>query len=258
MIDVRNVSGGYNGVDVIHNISFSIPEGTFFGIIGPNGSGKSTLLRYISGIAKPTSGEVLFLGKPIFSYSRKDIAKQMAVLPQEQNQPFSFSVREIVAMGRYPFQSGLIPIYSKEDLAIVDHALEDLHLKEIEHEPFDQLSGGQKQRTILARILAQQPKIILLDEPMNHLDVYYQVEVLRLLKSWIKTKKITIISVLHDINLTALFSDQLLVLSNKGEIAALGSTKEVLNSTLLHDVFGIQTVMIEHPITKRPQFFLQP
>lgn len=258
MIEVYHLSGGYNGFEVLHNLSFTIPEHSFFGIIGPNGSGKSTLLRYLSGIAKPTSGEVQLMGKSIHSYSRKSIARMMAVLPQEQHQPFSFSVREIVAMGRHPFQSGFIPIYSEEDNAIIDQALTDLQLKEIEHMPFEQLSGGQKQRTILARILAQQPKIILLDEPLNHLDVYYQVEILRLLQSWIEKKKITIISVLHDINLTALYTDQLLVLTNKGEIAAFGKTSEILNPSLLYDVFGIQTIMCKHPISNCPQFFLKP
>lgn len=257
MIEVVDLHGGYGKKTVLHNFSFSISKGEFFGIIGPNGSGKSTLLRFLSGVFKPATGQVLLEGKSIYSISRKKIAQMIAVLPQEQVQPYPFRVRDIVAMGRYPYQKGILPFSSERDEEVIEKVLQHLQLKNLENSMYNELSGGQKQRTILARVLVQEPKVILLDEPTNHLDVFYQVEVLNQLSSWIKERNITVVSVLHDINLTSLYADRVLLLSKEGTMHMVGAPEEVLTAENIYSTFGLVTVETNHPIYNKPQFFLQ-
>ena len=182
----------------------------------------------------------------------------MAVLPQEEMLPFPYTVSEIVTMGRHPFLKGIFPTLKENDHQIVEDILQFLKLKELEHVPFTQLSGGQKQRVILGRVLAQEPKLILLDEPTNHLDIHYQLEILDQLRFWMKEKDITVVSIFHDMNITALYCDRVLVLNKHGKMAAVGNVRKVLTSEVINRVFSASSVKTLHPKVAKPQFSLVP
>lgn len=258
MIEVKNLSYRYGSQRVLKNLSFTVNQGEFMGIVGPNGSGKSTLLRILSGIIRPEQGEVRVKGREAFSFSRKEMARFMAVLPQAEHFSFSFTVRDVVAMGRHPHQRGFWPIMNAQDRQLIDEVMEYLDLKDMENHSIMRLSGGQKQRVLLARMLVQAPEIVLLDEPTNHLDIYYQIEILNYLNKWREDRRITVISVLHDLNLTALYADRILVLNQDGEIAACGKVEQALSSQIIAEVFGTETVQIRHPLLPKPQFVLLP
>lgn len=241
MLEVKNIHAGYNGVDVLHGISFNALKGKDIGIIGPNGCGKSTLLKVIANLI-PFKGEILIDGVSVTKMKRRDIAKKIGLLSQITQVYFSYSIYDTVMMGRFAYgNKKLFYSSTKEDEKIVEEALKAVHMYDLKDKEINELSGGQLQRVFLAKVLAQDPDIILLDEPTNHLDLSYQVELIKYLKNWAKSEVKSIIAVLHDINHALFFSDEILVL-NEGEVKALGNVNDVISTSLLRDVYEMDVV----------------
>ena len=256
MIEVQDIVQTVQGRLVLKGLSCSFKEGRIYGIIGPNGVGKSTLLHLLSGVDQPKQGEVLLAGRNIASIPRKQLAKKLAVLQQGGLPPSMFSVREVVSMGRYPFQNWL-GSEENDSGSIIDEALAAMGLQELEHRKMDQLSGGERQRVALAKLMAQEPSIILLDEPTTFLDIGFQVQLLDTVRMWQRERGLTVIAVLHDLNLASLYCDELLVL-HQGKVAAAGTPHEVLTSALIEQVYETTTAIIVHPLTGVPQIMIQP
>ncbi|MDR0301266.1 MAG: ABC transporter ATP-binding protein [Treponema sp.] len=237
MLEVKNLSAGYDGTDVIRNISFSAKRGESLCVLGPNGCGKSTLLKAIARIID-YRGLVLINGEDISAAGRKELAKKIALLSQSVQVFFPFTVYETVSMGRYAYSQGFLKNLSAEDKAVIEDILKKLDIWDSKDRMIDELSGGTLQRVFLARTLAQNPDLILLDEPSNHLDLKHQIELLEHLKSWVTENNKTIIGVFHDLNLARRFGNTAVVLDN-GTIAASGKIEEALNSEELCKVYGI-------------------
>jgi iron complex transport system ATP-binding protein len=237
MIEVKNMAAGYNGADVIRNISFKAEKGESLCILGPNSSGKSTLLKSIARIID-YRGQVLLEGRDAALFPRREFAKKTAMLSQSMQVFFPYTVYETVSMGRFAYSQGFMKNLSTEDKAITEDILKKLDIWDIRERMIDELSGGTLQRVFLARTLAQTPQIILLDEPANHLDLKHQIDLLDFLKAWVKENNKTLIGVFHDFNLARRFSNTAVVLNN-GTIAAAGNIEDVLKSKTFNDVFGI-------------------
>jgi len=237
MLEVKDLSAGYGGVDVIRNINLKAQRGESLCILGPNGSGKSTLLKSIARIID-YRGCVLMNGEDISAVSRKELAKKIALLSQSTQVFFPYTVYETVSLGRYAYSQSILKNLSAEDREVIEVILKKLDIWENKDCMIDELSGGELQRVFLARTLAQSPDLILLDEPSNHLDLKHQIELLKFLKTWVKENNKTLISVFHDLNLARLFGDTAVVLNN-GVLAASGQIEDILNGGILNDVYGI-------------------
>lgn len=238
MLTLENVTAGYNGVDVLHDISLSVKEGENLCLIGPNGCGKTTLIRAIAGII-PHKGNIMIDGKHINKMPRQDVAKKVAVLTQISAIYFSYSIYETVLLGRYIHMKGrTFKEPSQRDREYVDKCLKTVGLLDIKDKQINTLSGGQLQRVYLARTLAQEPNIILLDEPTNHLDLKHQSDLIDFLKDWSKNKGNSVVGVLHDLNLAVKLSDTILVL-DEGKMAAYGKTDEVISSEIINEVYDM-------------------
>ncbi|MFB5661613.1 heme ABC transporter ATP-binding protein [Alteribacillus sp. HJP-4] len=257
MLSLINVTGGYGGDPIIKDITASVNTGEIFGIIGPNGSGKSTLLKMVYGVLSPLSGEIYVDNKQLSTFTPKQLARKMAVLPQHTNTTFSFSVREIVELGRYPHQKSWFASASKKDHEMVQSAMEETEVLNFAQRSMDELSGGEKQRVLLARALAQQPDILLLDEPTNHLDISFQINLLDTLKKWAKERKMTVIAVLHDLNMASMYCDRILLLDN-GKKAALDSPAYVMEEKKLEFIYQASLHRKEHPSIPAPLISLSP
>jgi iron complex transport system ATP-binding protein len=257
MLQVQQISVGYEGKSVVENIEFHVGTGEFFGILGPNGSGKTTLLKALSGILPPTAGTIQLNGKLLNEYSSKELAKMAAVLPQITSHSFSYRVKETVMLGRYPHQNGLFKSVSPLDEEIVQRALRQTGVEALQDRRLDELSGGEKQRVYLAQALAQEPKVILLDEPTNHLDLSYQKNLLELLKKQTREQGLTVISIFHDLNLASLYCDRLIML-NKGETKIVDHPEEVLKEENIREVYDTEVHKQAHPHVAKPQIVILP
>ena len=238
MLTLQNVNAGYNGIDVVYNISLSVKEGENLCIIGPNGCGKTTLIKAISGII-PHDGIIKIDGIDINNMKREQVAEKIAVMAQISAVYFSYSIYETVLLGRYLHMKGrTFKEPSLKDKEYTDKCLKAVGLYNIKHKQINTLSGGQLQRVYLARTLVQEPSIILLDEPTNHLDLKHQTELIDFLRDWSKCKGHSVIGVMHDLNLAIKLSDNMLVLDN-GNMAAYGNTNKIISSNLLNDVYDM-------------------
>ena len=237
MLEVTKLCAGYGTDDVIRNIGFSAIKGESLCILGPNGSGKSTLLRALARIIN-YRGSLTLDGQDMAALSRKDFAKKIAMMGQTINIFFPYTVSQCVSMGRYAHSKSFFKNLSAEDNIIVENIMKKLDIWDIRRSMIDELSGGQMQRVFLAMTLAQEPDVILLDEPTAHLDLKYQIDLFDFLKIWIKENNKILISVFHDMNLALRFSDTALVLNN-GTLAANGKVEDVIKSKTLNDVFGV-------------------
>ena len=237
MLEVKNLYCGYNGVDIIKDVSFRVDRGENICIVGPNGCGKSTLLKAISNLI-PFKGSVLLDGNDTKSLKRKDLAIKIALMTQSSNILFPYSIYDTVALGRYAHLNGVFSRLNKKDEEIINNSLDKVGLLDIKDKLISELSGGQLQRVFLARAFAQDPDVILLDEPTNHLDLRYQIEMLDYLKVWAKENNKIVVAVLHDLNLVQNFGDKVLMLKD-GVIKNNGNTREVLNGSDLEEVYGI-------------------
>lgn len=237
-LEIEGIYFAYNSVDVLSDISFQVGGGQIVGIIGPNGSGKTTMLKCINRVLKPRVGTVLLEGEDLRKMSRKEIALEIGVVPQNNEIRFPFTVMDVVMMGRSPALTTFAR-ESKEDMEIVENAMRMTDVLRLADREIDQVSGGERQRVIIARALAQRPKILLLDEPTLHLDVNHQLEVLDLVYDLAKKEGLTVIMVSHDLDLAARYCDRLIMLS-EGGIQAAGSIDSVLTPENLEAVFKIR------------------
>src|SRR5699024_2594789 len=196
--------------EVIKDISFSVEKGEFFGILGPNGSGKTTLLKMISGLLEIKQGNVKISDVNIADLSKKQLAKKIAVLPQLSQQGFASTGKETVALGRHGDRRGIFRSWTKKDEEIVREVMEQAHISDFQNDSVMEHSGGEQQRIFLAQALIRQPEILLLDDPTNHLDLAYQKELLDLLRKRAKEDGLTVIAILHDLNLASLYGYRLL------------------------------------------------
>ncbi|MCR8656372.1 ABC transporter ATP-binding protein [Paenibacillus endoradicis] len=254
MIRAQSLSYNYDEINIFRDLNFAFEMNRFYGIIGPNGAGKSTFLQLLAGIRKPTTGSVLFQEQPIHHFPRKIIAQKIAVLQQGGLPPLGFSVREVIEMGRFPYQSWLGGEKANID-GIIEEAIQLTGLTNLVHRKLDQLSGGERQRVALAKLIVQQPEIILLDEPTTYLDIGYQQIIMDVVKSWQQQKQLLVIAVMHDLNVSALYCDQLLALHN-GQIIASGTPEQVLTTDRMKEMYNASTVIIEHPVNQSPQLLL--
>lgn len=246
-IQVKNLRFSIDNKEILKDISFDVPKGSFVGIIGPNGSGKSTLLKNIYRLYKPSSGKIILDNKDLFTMKDKECAKEIAVLAQESNSQFDFTVEQIVKMGRYPYKS-VFEDYSKDDLKMVSEMLKKVGLDDYSHRSFSNLSGGEKQRALIARALVQNTDFLILDEPTNHLDIGYQIQLMDLVKSM----KITTLSAIHDMNIASMYCDYLIVMKD-GKIKKFGNVEEVITAQTLKEIFGVNAYVGENPINKKLQ-----
>ena len=248
MIDVHDLFAGYGGVDIIREITFWAEKGEFIGIIGPNGSGKTTLLKALSRVLELSGGVVTLEGRILGDYGQKELARIMSVVPQETAMNFSYTVGDIVMMGRFPYQDR----FTKEgadDYRIVREAMEVTNVAHLKDRTVTEISGGERQRVIIARALAQQPKVILLDEATAHLDIHHQVEILSIVRDL--GESVTKIGVFHDLNLASEFCDRIVLMAG-GRVRAIGTPAEVLTMEHLRDEYGITAMVQTNPVTGRP------
>jgi iron complex transport system ATP-binding protein len=234
----------------LSDISFAVAPGEIVSVIGPNSAGKTTLLRLITRVLVPSAGEVRVDGGPVRSLSPVALARAVAVVPQETPRPFPFTVGDLVLMGRYPHNPGRY-FEGAEDRAATREAMEATDVLELADLPFEELSGGERQRAVLARALAQRPRLLLLDEPTAHLDLRHQAEVAELLRRIHRERDMTIVLVSHDLGLAAELADRLVLLS-EGRVRALGPAATVLDATVLGEAFGCPVVVDKHPTSGRP------
>lgn len=249
-IETKNLAVGYGQGLIVPDFSAAFLQHKIISIIGANGCGKSTVLKAIGRVIPNAAGQVLLDGKDITGQKNRDIAKQMAILPQTPSAPGTLTCRELVAYGRFPYQTGLGRL-SKEDKEIVEWALTATNMQEFGDREIAYLSGGQRQRVWIAMALAQQTGVILLDEPTTYLDLCHQLEVLELLKKLNTEQGTTIVMVLHDLNLASKYSDYLLAMC-KGQIYNYGTPGEVMTSKMLADCFAIDGSIVEDPKSGKP------
>lgn len=256
ILTIKDIESGYGEKMIIKGISFFIEKGEFLGIIGPNGAGKTTLLKTISRAIHPKSGHVLLDGHNVFKMPLREFAKSVAFVAQDTAVIFPFPALEIVLMGRFPYLR-MFQSESKDDLDIVHRALTITDCENFIFSPIDQLSAGERQRVFIAKALAQNPKLILLDEPTSHLDISHQIQILDILKDLAESNNISIVSVFHDLNLASEYCDRLLLI-NDGKIFIQGKPDEVLRYEILEEVYKTVVIVKENPITKRPHILLVP
>ncbi|MCS0653287.1 ABC transporter ATP-binding protein [Cytobacillus firmus] len=249
MILVKNMSFSVPDKQILNNITFSVQQGKFIGIIGPNGSGKSTMLKIIYRHLKQTSGFVTLNEKDILDIPQKKLAQELAVVSQETPVLFDFTVKDLVMMGRMPYKKWL-SADNQDDFAIAEESMVLANVIHLENRMFNQLSGGEKKRVMLARALAQQANILILDEPTNHLDIEHQYQLMDL----VKDLPITIVAALHDLNLAAGYCDELLVM-NEGALYMSGTPEQVLTEETLKEVFHMQAGVSKNPFTKKLHLF---
>ncbi|SHF30012.1 iron complex transport system ATP-binding protein [Seinonella peptonophila] len=255
MIQTHQICKSWQDRTLFSKISFTFEQGICYGILGPNGSGKTTLLRCLSGELTPDEGMVTLIDKPILSFSPRQRARKIGVLSQESFYDLPFTVEEMVMMGRYPYQRRW-PWDNEIDYQSVRAMMTELDVESLAQMPFSSLSGGEKQRVLITRLLVQEASILLLDEPMNHLDIQHQIRFLELIQEIRDQQNMTIIIVLHDLNIAAQFCDRLLFLAD-GKLLATGTAEELYTADLIKQVYQVDPIIVKHPTLKVPQVFMQ-
>ncbi|TCT19374.1 iron complex transport system ATP-binding protein [Melghiribacillus thermohalophilus] len=241
MIVVKDVSKQYGDKIVVDQISVTIQKGKITSFIGPNGAGKSTLLSMISRLLKKDAGEILIDGQEISHWNNKELAKKISILKQSNHFNVRLTIRELISFGRFPYSQGRL---SREDWHAVDEAIQYMQLENIQHKYLDQLSGGQRQRALIAMILAQDTEYILLDEPLNNLDMKHSVQIMKTLQQMVHDLGKTIVIVLHDINFASCYSDYIVALKD-GKMAYQGETGEIIESSILKEIYDMD-IQIEN------------
>ncbi|MGV2831139.1 ABC transporter ATP-binding protein [Myxosarcina sp. GI1(2024)] len=246
----KQLTLAYDGVPIIRNLNLAIPAQKITVLVGANGCGKSTLLRGLARLLKPKVGKVYLDGKAISQLSVKTVAKKLGMLPQSPIAPEGLTVRDLVAMGRYPYQNWLQQ-WSTEDEAKVAEALKITTMTELADRSLDSLSGGQRQRAWIAMVLAQDTDLLLLDEPTTFLDLSHQVELLDLLDELHKSQGKTIVMILHDLNLSCRYADYLVAV-REGKVYATGTPERVMTEEMIREVFDLECRIVPDPLTDTP------
>ncbi len=237
LFDLQNISYAYDEEKILQDISCNLKDNTFYGLTGPNGSGKTTLLDILSGNKKCT-GKIIFKGRSLASYSHRELAREIALVPQEFSINFDFTVQEVVMMGRHPH----IPRFANpdsRDQQIVKQVMIDLDISDLKDRLMPRLSGGEKQRVIVARALAQDTRVLILDEATANLDIHHSIKILQTVKNLVHQQGGTVIAAIHDLNLAAAYCDTIIML-NDGRIAGMGTPDEILTTRLIGETFGIE------------------
>jgi len=254
LLSVHGITITYVAHPVLRDVSFEINRGDLVVVLGPNGAGKTTLLRAIAKIVSPKTGIVLLDGCDIARIPVRQLMKILSVVPQSEGSVFSFTVQDIVAMGRTPHLSPLAPL-SQRDRQIVREAMEATDVWELRDRLFTELSGGEQRRVLIAKALAQEPQLLLLDEPTANLDLHYQLEVVELVQRLNRERGITVLAVLHDLNLAAMLGERF-ILMHRGRIYAVGNADEVLTPQNIQQVYGVPVVVTRHPLNGKPIILL--
>ena len=250
MIRIEKISLSYQEKKVIQNLSLDFRKGEFCALLGPNGAGKSTLLKAMIGFHEADTGKIFINDKVLSTWSRSELAKQIAIIPQDFQLQFDYSVKELVLMGRFPYL-GYWQNYNQQDLKIVQNVLEKLDLIRLQEELYSQLSGGERRRVSIARALVQETDILLMDEAFANLDINHQMEIMQLLSQVNKEQNKLIILVSHNINLTAEYCDRI-VMMKEGKLIADGKPDEVINKQVIRALYGIDLTIIKNPISGQP------
>jgi len=240
-ITIKGLKFSYNGSNILDDLDLEIEDSEVLGLVGPNGSGKTTLIKCIDRILKPR-GSILLDGREMEDMRRKEIAKRLGYVPQSGPAPLATTVFDTVLMGRRPQISWRV---SDGDIKKVSDTLEQLDLQGLAMRDFSQLSGGQKQKVLIARALCQEPAVLLLDEPTSNLDMRHQLEVLEIITTLVKEKRISVVMALHDLNLAAMFADKLAILKD-GKIYAAGKPADLLTAWNIRDVYGVEAMVMDN------------
>lgn len=235
MIEVKNATKHYNGKTVLDDVSVSIRKGKITSFIGANGAGKSTLLSLISRLIKKDGGDILIEGESVDKCKSSDLAKKISILKQANHINVRLTIRELVSFGRFPYSQGKLKL---EDWAFVDEAIRYMELTELQHQYLDQLSGGQQQRAFIAMVIAQDTEYVLLDEPLNNLDMKHSVQIMKVLRRMVDELGKTVIIVIHDINFASVYSDDIVALKH-GRVIKQGPAAEIIDSPVLKQVYGM-------------------
>lgn len=250
LYDVEAASFAVGGRTILPPLTMALEPGRFYGLVGPNGSGKSTLLKLLARQQEPAAGSIRFSGRPLDSYGTRDFARCVAYMPQFTPPAEGMNVRELAGLGRFPWH-GALGRFSAEDEDKVTRALAQTSLTALAERMVDSLSGGERQRAWLAMMLAQDTRCLLLDEPTSALDLAHQVEILALVRTLSREQGLTIVAVLHDINMAASFCDELIAL-RQGGIVARGAPELILEPTVLDSIYGLAMGITRHPQTGAP------
>jgi iron complex transport system ATP-binding protein len=255
LYSIDNVSFAYDASPVLKDLDLTLYHGNFYGIVGPNGCGKTTFLDLLTGCKKPLAGRVTFNGQEIDSYSKQALARKLALVPQEFDTGFGFTVEEVVLMGRHPYIKRFSSP-SKEDWQHVDQAMESIGIGNLRDRYTNTLSGGQKQRAVVARALAQQTEVLLFDEATSSLDVKYTLQIFNIGRQLVRSEGKTVIAVIHNLNLAAAYCDQLIFMK-EGQLVCHGPTEETMTAETIGEVFDVCAQVTMDPFNQTRQVSYQ-
>ncbi|RCX20111.1 iron complex transport system ATP-binding protein [Anaerobacterium chartisolvens] len=250
LISVKGLDWNYGEDRVLENVTLDLYSNGFYGIIGPNGSGKTTLLKNISRSLITKKGKVFLSERDITEFSNKELAKKISYVPQNTNLEFEFSVTDIVLMGRSPYLKRF-QCESTYDMGIAKYAMQVTDIWHLRHKNIGMVSGGERQRVIIARALAQQADVMLLDEPVSQLDIHHQIEILEILKKLTEDNRLTVVMSIHDLNMAAQYCERL-ILMDKGRIFKEGGPHEVIVEENIRRVYGLNAFIMKNPLTDKP------
>lgn len=235
MIEVKNLVKKYGNKAVVDNVSLNIEKGKITSFIGPNGAGKSTVLSIMARIMEKDSGTIRIDDKDIDDWNTKELAKKISILKQSNNINVRLTIRDIVSFGRYPHSEGRL---TEEDIKYVDEAIEYMELKDMENKYLDELSGGQRQRAYIAMVIAQNTEYVLLDEPLNNLDMKHSVSMMKVFRNLVDELGKTVVIVMHDINFASVYSDNIVILKD-GQVVKDDKTEYIIDKKILEDIYEI-------------------
>jgi iron complex transport system ATP-binding protein len=242
-LTIQNLTAGYDGREILHGVSATVMPGELVALIGPNGTGKSTLIKAVSGILPITGGSIHIDSRDLLKLNSLERARLVSVIPQARHLPPAFTVREVVRMGRTPYIGWLGKI-SSHDEDVAEQAMQRTHISELADRQINELSGGEQQRVLVARAIAQQPRLLLLDEPTTHLDIQYQLNLMEIIVELAHHDHLAVLMAVHDLNLAAHFADRIVLLV-RGEVAASGTPGEVMKTDLLSKAYQVPLFMHE-------------